>query len=44
MGCGCNKKVIKPRETNEKRNVIRKMWEKAQQGQKPLVINEINKS
>jgi hypothetical protein len=44
MGCGCNKKIKKPRETNEKRNVIRKMWEKAQQVQKPLVIKEINKS
>ena len=41
---GCNKKVPKPQKTTEKRNIIRKMWEKAQQVQKPLVVKEINKS
>jgi len=44
MGCGCNKKVAKPKKTTEKRRIIRKMWEKAQQVEKPLVIKEINKS
>ena len=44
MGCGCNKKVPKPQKTTEKRNIIRKMWEKAQQVQKPLIVKEINKS
>ena len=44
MGCGCNKKVPKPKKTTEKRSLIRKMWEKAQHVEKPLVIKEINKS
>lgn len=43
MGCGCNKKVSKPVKTTQKRNVLRKMWEKAQQVEKPLIVKEINK-
>tara|TARA_B100001057_G_C22149112_1_gene681302 strand:+ start:98 stop:232 length:135 start_codon:yes stop_codon:yes gene_type:complete len=43
MGCGCNKKVEKPKKVSEKRNVLRKMWDKAQQVEKPLIVKEINK-
>ena len=44
MGCGCNKKIKKPKPASKTKTILRKMWEKSQQVQKPLVIKEINKS
>ena len=43
--CGCNKKIQNPRQfLNRKRNIIKRMWNQAQNEEKPIVVKEINKS
>jgi hypothetical protein len=41
--CGCNKKIQKKEPVSKTRKVLRKLWEKTQQVEKPLVVKEINK-
>lgn len=42
--CGCNKKVKRPtKKESTTKTVLRKIWEKSQTEQKPLIVKEINK-
>ncbi len=46
MGCGCNKKAKSKKHkkpVSNTKEVLRKMWQKSQVAQKPLVVKEINK-
>jgi hypothetical protein len=43
MGCGCNKKAKNKKPAIKAKEVLRKMWQKSQVTQKPLVVKEINK-
>lgn len=42
--CGCNKKIQRQSPANKTKTILRRMWEKTQNTEKPLVVKEINKS